>query len=353
MVDGRSAVNDRMLHACKSLVTAGRAPLAAAAALFIAGVLVSGCHESEPPHSLSSEPIRIASYVWPGSYWVDVASEKGWFREAGLNVELVDVNLHYFESMNRVNSGELQALGFTQYDLVRHVAAGNDLVGIIAIDYSEAAEALIARPGIHRLQDLRGKKIALHRGTYLEYMLSVVAERDHLNLDEVTLLEMNGDDAIKAFAAGTVDAVLVWEPFVSEAKAAGGIQIFSAADFPGLTYSVFTLRRDFIEAHPREVEAMTRVWKRTERYIREHPTEACAIVARLANEPLDYVEGLLRTDRMLGLADNSRAFSYAAGFESLHGSWRRMNDFMLNRGLASRRIDSPEHLDSRFIRALE
>ncbi len=96
----------------------------------------------------------------------------------------------------------------------------------------EAAEALIAKPNIHRLQELRGKKIALHRGTYLEYLLSVVAERDHLNLDEVTLVEMNGDEAIKAFAAGTIDAVLVWEPFVSEAKAAGGVQIFSAAGLP-------------------------------------------------------------------------------------------------------------------------
>lgn len=295
----------------------------------------------------------MATYTWPGSYWVDVAWAKGWFREAGLNVERVDVNLRYFKSMDMVNSGELHAMGFTQYDLVRHVAAGNDLVGVVAIDYSEAAEALMAKPDITRLHDLRGKKIALHRGTYLEYLLAVVAERDGLSLSEFTLLEMDGYDAIKAFKEGSVDAVLVWEPFVSDARAAGGVQIFSAADFPGLTYSVLTLRRDFIERHPREVEAMVRVWKRAERFVREHPTEACSIVARLAGEPLPYVQGLLRTDRVLGVADNSRAFSYAAGFESLHGSWRRMNDFMLSHGLVSRRVDSPAHLDSRFIRALE
>lgn len=342
-----------MFHALELLVTAGRASFAAAAAMFIACVLTSACHAPAQPQTVSSAPIRVATYLWPGSYWVDVAWDKGWFQDAGLNVERVDVNQKYFQAMNKVNSGELQGMGFTEYDLVRHVAAGNDLVGIIAIDYSEAAEALIARPNFRRLQDLRGKKIALHRGTYLEYLLSVVAERDHLSLDEFNLIEMNGDDAIKAFAAGTIDAVLVWEPFVSDAKAAGGVQIFSAADFPGLTYSVFTLRRDFIQQHPREVEALVQVWKRTERYIREHPEESCAIVARLANESLPYVQRLLRTDRTLDLADNSRAFSYAAGFESLHGSWRRMNDFMLNRGLVKRRVDSPAHLDSRFIRALE
>jgi NitT/TauT family transport system substrate-binding protein len=343
----------RMFQAFKSRVTAGCAPFAAAAAMLVACVLTGACHSPAPPPPTSSMPIRIATYSWPGSYWIDVASDKGWFDDAGLNVERVDVNLKYFASMEKVNSGELDGMGFTEYDLVRHVTAGNDLVGIIAVDYSEAAEALIAKPDIHRLQDLKGKKIALHRGTYLEYLLSVVAERDHLNLDEFELVEMNGDDAIKAFSAGTIDAVLAWEPFVTDAKAAGGVQIFSAADFPGLTYSVFTLRREFIEQHPREVEALAQVWKRAERYIREHPDEACAIVARLSNEPLPYVQGLLRTDRTLGLADNSRAFSYAAGFESLHGSWRRMNDFMLNRGLVTRRVDSPAHLDSRFIRALE
>ncbi|MBL8269109.1 ABC transporter substrate-binding protein [Steroidobacter sp.] len=344
---------NRTIHAFKSLLTAGRDSLAAAAFMLVGSVLMSGCGSHQAPPPLSSEPIRIATYVWPGSYWVDVAHDKGWFREAGLNVERVDVNGKYFDSMHDVNSGKLQAMGFSQYDLVRHVAAGNDLTGVIAIDYSEVAEALIAKPGNRRLQDLRGKKVALHRGTYLEYLLSVVAERDHLKLDDLILLDVPGDEAIRQFKRGEVDAVLVWEPYVSEAKAAGGVQIFSAADFPGLTYSVFTLRRDFIDAHPREVEALVQVWHRAESFIRQHPVEACAIVARLSKEPEPYVQDLLRADRVLDAADNVRAFSYAAGFESLHGSWRRMNDFMLDRGLVTRRVDSPAHLDSRFIRALQ
>ncbi|HEY0684798.1 MAG TPA: ABC transporter substrate-binding protein [Steroidobacter sp.] len=326
---------------------------AAAAACLIASMLLSACGAPTASPPLSSEPIRIATYLWPGSYWVDIAWDKGWFRDAGLTVERVDVNGRYFESMHAVNAGELHGMGFTQYDLVRHVAAGNDLAGIIAIDYSEAAEGLIARPGIRRLRDLRGKKLALHRGTYLEYLLSVVAERERVKLDDITLIERFGDEAIQDFIAGRVDAVLMWEPFVSEAKAAGGVQILSAADVPGLTYSVFTMRRDFIESHPREVEALVQVWHRAERFIRDHPIDACEIVARLSKETEPYVQELLRTDRVLDVADNGRAFSYAAGFESLHGSWRRMNDFMIDRGLAARRVDSPAHLDSRFIRALQ
>jgi NitT/TauT family transport system substrate-binding protein len=340
------------LEALRSLATTGRATIVAVLVAAFAFVTLSGCGaRAEPP--LSREPIRIGTYTWPGSFWIDVAFDKGWFAEAGLNVQRVDVNLKYFASMDDVAAGRLDAMGFSQYDLVRHAAAGHDLTGIIAIDYSQGAEALIAQPGIRQLQDLRGKKLALHRGTYLEYLLSVFGERNHVNVDEITLVDRSGDDAIADFRAGRVDAVLVWEPYGSEARAAGGVQIFSTADFPGMIYSVFTLRSDFIKAHPREITALVGVWRRADRFVHEHPQETCEIVSRLFDEPLAYSQGLLKKNRVLDLADNGRAFSYAAGFESLHGSWRRMNDFMLDRGLALRRVDSPAHLDSRFIRALQ
>lgn len=305
------------------------------------------------PRLTPSTPIRLASYEWPGSFWIEVAWKKGWFREAGLNVERVDVDNSYFPSLEKVASGQIDAMGFTQFDLVRLSASGNNLVGVAAIDYSEGAEALVAKANIHELRDLKGKRLALHRGTYLEYLLAVIAEREGLNLADVTLLDLSSEATTAEFVAGKVDAVFVWEPYASEARAAGGHNLFSTADFPGLTYSVLTFRRDFLDAHPKEVAKLMEVWHRGERYVREHPEESCAIVAQLFDDPLPEVRDLMHTVRILDVADNGRAFSYAAGFDSLHGSWRRMNDFMLERGLVDRRVDSPSHLDSSFIRQLE
>jgi NitT/TauT family transport system substrate-binding protein len=244
-------------------------------------------------------------------------------------------------------------MGFPQFDLVRYVAAGNDLVGVAALDNSEGAEALIAHAGVRHLRELRGKRIGLQRGTYLEYLLDVVAERDGMSISDFTLVDLTGDAAVAALAAGTVDAAFVWEPYVTNALDAGGEKLFSTADLPGLTYNVLSMRRDFVDARPKDVAALLRVWLRTNDYIRENPREACAIVARLVDDPLASVQNMMSTDRILDLADNSRAFSYAAGFESLHGSWRRMNDFMIERGLVHTRVESPTHLDTRFLNALD
>jgi NitT/TauT family transport system substrate-binding protein len=308
-----------------------------------------GCHPAPKP---VSPLIRIGSYLWPDSYWIEIATKKGWFAEAGLNVERVNVNHTYFAALDKVASGQLEALGFSQFDLVRHVAAGHDLVGVAAVGYSDGAEALVARAGIHQLRDLKGKRLALYRGTYMEYLLSIFAEREGLDLSEVALVDRSEQDSLDDFRAGRVDAVLVWEPYVSQALAAGGTSLFTSADFPGLTYSVLTLRRDFVHQHPDQVASLIRVWDRAARYVRENPDESNAIVAQSFHDP-SSVQKLAGSVHILDLADNGRAFSYAAGFESLHGSWRRMNDFMLDRGLVGARVDSPTHLDPTFIRLLE
>jgi NitT/TauT family transport system substrate-binding protein len=325
---------------------------AAMALLLAVTAVLVGCTRSTP--NVSSALIRLGTYEWPGSYWIDVAYKKGWFAEAGLNVERVDTDRKYFKSLDDVAAGTLDGMGFSQFDLVRYVAAGHDLVGVVAIDYSEGAEALVARPGFERLQDLRGKRIALHRGTYLEYLLTIIAERESFDIESVTLIDRSGDQAIADLKAGKVEAVLVWEPYAQQAQeAVRGVKLFSTTEFPGLTYNVMTMRRDFIKARPHDVAALLKVWQRSVQFIREHPDETCEIIAELFHEPVSSAKDMMRTDRILDLADNSRAFSYAAGFESLHGSWRRMNDFQIERGLAARRVDSPGHLDSRFVRALE
>jgi NitT/TauT family transport system substrate-binding protein len=313
----------------------------------------SGCAERAAP-AAESPVIRLGTYEWPGSYWIDVAWQKGWFAEAGLTVERIDTDKRYFAALEDVATGKLDGMGFTQFDLVRHVAAGHDLVGIAAIDYSDGAEALIARPGIKRLSDLRGKRLALHRGTYLEYLLARLAQRDRVDLNDITLIDRSGDDAVLDITAGRVDAVFVWEPYAGEAQqAVDGVRLFSTAEIPSLTYSVFSMRREFIDEHPVEVQKLMDVWQRTVQFIREHPHESTLLVAKSFDESVADIRQLMVRDRILDAADNGRAFSYGAGFESLHGSWRRMNDFMIERSLVARRVDSSEHLDSRFVRALD
>ena len=58
-------------------------------------------------------------------------------------------------------------------------------------------------------------------------------------------------------------------------------------------------------------------------------------------------------DKILGWRENELAFSFAASFDSLHGVTRQINDFMIAKGITSRKLDSGQFLDGSFIRALK
>jgi NitT/TauT family transport system substrate-binding protein len=317
----------------------------------------SACKPAGGPKStptVSTKPLRIGAYYWPGYYWMDVAHRKGWFKEAGLNVEWVDTNADYFASFDDLVDGKLDLVQFSAFDFVLYNARQKDLVVVMCSDYSSGAEALVARAGIDTIRDLAGKKLALSKGTYLEYLFSVLAERESLDPATVTLVDMPGEKLHEEFIAGRVDAFLTYEPFVSEGVAKGnGKRLFTTAEALDVTSVVATMRRNFVQERPQDVQALLGVWHRATEFIKSHPDDAFAIVAELQKKTPAEVKEFTLLDKILDLRDNRTAFTYETGIDSLHGNVRQMSDFIIQQGLATKKVDSTEVLDDRFIRALE
>lgn len=315
-------------------------------------LLLAACGRTEQ-EAPAGPPLRVGAYFWPGEYWVDIAHRKGWFREAGVNVEWVDTNADYFASFNDLAEGRLDVVCFTLYDLVLPHARGRPLVGFLASDRSSGAEALIARPGIADIAGLKGKRLGISRGTYLEFMWSTVAMRAGLAPDAVRLIDMPGEKAAEELKAGRVDAVLTWEPVAGEALAAvKGARLFDSSQLPGISWGVYATRGEVLKSREADLRKFVEVWRRTEAFIRDRPEEAYAIVAEVNRKTPAEVRAFAALDRVLDLAGNRAAFSFASGFDSLHGAARMMNEFQLRAGLVERQIDTTALLDPHFIQEL-
>lgn len=313
---------------------------------------LAGCERAQEA-APAGPPVRVGASYWPGQYWVDIAHRKGWFKEAGLDVEWVDTNADYFGSFDRLVEGKLDLVNMTQFDFLLYNARGKRLVGFLSTDYSSGADALIARPGIGAVRDLAGKRLALSKGTYLEYIWTVVAERAGLAPAAVTLVDAPGEKAHELLRRGEADAILTWEPFASQGLAAvKGARLFDSSMIPGVSWSIFAARPELLEKREAELHKFVQVWQRATQFIRDKPEEAFAIVAEVNGKTAAEVRAFAAQDHILDLRDNLLAFSYAAGFESLHGSSRRMLDFMAAQGIARERSDTGALFDARFVRAL-
>src|SRR5690242_10367326 len=113
----------------------------------------------EPPAPAKAAPLRVAYSDWPGWTAFEVGIQKGWFKEAGIEVEFSWFD--YLPSMEAFGAGKVDAVMMTNGDALVTGANGGKSKMILVTDYSNGNDKVIAKPGIKSLKDLKGKKVGL------------------------------------------------------------------------------------------------------------------------------------------------------------------------------------------------
>ena len=71
------------------------------------------------------------------------------------------------------------------------------------------------------LVDLKGKKVALNKGSNVHYLLVRALEEANLSIRDIKPVYIKPGDARTAFDRGDVDAWVIWDPYQADAEIAG------------------------------------------------------------------------------------------------------------------------------------
>jgi sulfonate transport system substrate-binding protein len=149
-------------------------------------------------------------------------------------------------------------------------AAGAPLVYVAYDPPAPQGEAILV-PRDSKLKsvaDLKGKKVALNKGSNVHYLLVRALEKAGLKYTDIESVFLAPADALAAFSRGSVDAWVIWDPYEAAAEASTGARIL--ADGTGLVsnYQFYLSSKQFLEndskAADAVVEALTEVdaWTR-------------------------------------------------------------------------------------------
>jgi sulfonate transport system substrate-binding protein len=110
-------------------------------------------------------------------------------------------------------------------------AAGAPLVYAGATVPRPQLEAIIVPKGsaITTVADLKGKKIAFNKGSNVQYFLVKLLEKYGLKYGDVQAIYLPPPDARAAFQKGSVDAWVIWDPFLASAQKTLDAQILADA----------------------------------------------------------------------------------------------------------------------------
>ena len=109
---------------------------------------------------------------------------------------------------------------------------------------------------IKGVADLKGKKIALNKGSNVHYLLVRALEKAGLKYADVEVVFLPPAEGRAAFEKGTIDAWVIWEPYRAAAEMSLGAR--TIADGTGLVsnHEFFFVAKPFAEAHPQLIDVV-------------------------------------------------------------------------------------------------
>ena len=174
-------------------------------------------------------------------------------------------------------------------------AAGARLVYVGAEPGGKTNEALFVLDSspAHSVADLKGKRIALQKGSSSNYLLVQLLKRANLTVQDVQPIYLPPAEARAAFESGAVDAWVVWDPYYALAQKA--LKTRTLGDFSELpVFNFYEATPEFARAHPRAVNAILAQLRTSGLWVNQHPQETAALLAPKLGIEQAVVETWLR-----------------------------------------------------------
>ena len=302
-----------------------------------------------------AEPLKIGYSDWPGWVAWEVGIEKGWFDEAGVEVQFEWFD--YVASMEAYAAGQLDAVTMTNGDALVTGATGRKSVMIIINDYSNGNDMIVGAPGIASVADLKGKKVGVEIGFVSHLLLLNALEKAGMSEADVELVNVPTNETPQVLASGDVDAIVAWQPSSGQAlsQVPGSTAIYTSADEPGLIYDVLAVSPESLSARRAEWQAVADVWYRIVDYILDPTTQddAVAIMAARVGLSAEEYKPFLGGTKILPLADAKPFFTKGDGFSSIYGSSKLVDDFNLKYEVYSEAQDIDSYIDGAITLGLE
>lgn len=160
-------------------------------------------------------------------------------------------------------------------------AAGKDLVyaGAEPAKPDSSAILVLKDSPLRTLSDLKGRKIALQKGSSAHYLVVRAVDKAGLQWSDIEPIYLAPADARAAFERKSVDAWAIWDPFYAATELSIQARVLSTGRGLSNNNSFYLAARAFATQHPTTIGALFEELTRADRFVQEHRPEAIKLIA--------------------------------------------------------------------------
>lgn len=173
-------------------------------------------------------------------------------------------------------------------------AAGKDVVYVGAEPPKPDSSAVLVKPdsALKTLADLRGRRVALQKGSSAHFLTVQALKRAGLAWTDIQAVYLPPADARAAFERGSVDAWAVWDPYYAAAEISGELRALATSR--GLTSNnTFYLASRTLSQHPALLKTLFQALTDTDTRVRAEKRDAVQRYADFAGLPVATVQRMV------------------------------------------------------------
>lgn len=201
------------------------------------------------------------------------------FAEEGIKINWIPIKA----GLNQVRgmaAGEIDMVAaMNTSTLLIANSAGNRIVIVDGVAHPDDTFAIVAKPEVKNIVDLKGRQIVGPKGTVLHHLLSAALKSSGVEMKDVNWVSMNIPASLTTLLGGRADAALL---------AAGGILAAEKAGFHALvkakglieTNLVLAARGDFAKEYPDVVRRVAKVNRQALQWALSNKSQAIALGAK-------------------------------------------------------------------------
>lgn len=264
--------------------------------------------------------LRLGFNPWPGYELFKLAEQLGYYQQLGLNIQLVE-----FTSLGDSRRAfERQQIDVAAGTAVELLTAANTLKrpvqAFFLTNLSVGSDYLIAQPHLHRLIDLKGKRVAVEPGSLNLLLLHLAMQTVPLTLQDLQLVPMAQNSMPSAFLKGEVDAVVAYPPASDKllAQVPDHARIlFDSSRTSDAIVDLLYASRDILEQREAELALLVRGFEMAREYTQKHPDDAYARMAARTNRERDDFERDMQGLKLLPLETQETMLQTGGSIENV------------------------------------
>jgi len=295
-----------------------------------------------------SPPLRVGTVVWPGIECFYLARDLGYYKNTP--IRLVDYP-SASEVLRAYRNGELEAATLTMDEILLLATTDPDVRAVLITDTSNGGDAVLGKPEIKKLQDLRGRRVGVESTALGAFLLTRALGKVGMLPKDVKIISLEASEHQQAFRKGTVDAIVTYDPGLSKLLAVGANLLFDSKQIPGEIVDTLAVHKELITSQSSALNSLLTGWFKATDYLQKNPQDAAARMAPregvTAEQFLESLKGL----RIPSLEENQKILGLTdANFKN---GVKRLSQVMLENQLLQQAVDPIPLLNDQLVKAIK